>query len=173
MIAGYIGIYWHILNCGIMSSDHMHACTLLTFRLQCIIEALYHHVIALLITLYGRSGHIFCWLESGCVSLQFCSSRNTQYNTNRGCCAWVKPTLSHIRTVKSINFWLLNDLEPRWCRPPPPRPHLQIDWVDFLDMVQNPQICCKERSYSIFILPPCLNAISIVFCTKKKKHWQN
>ena len=61
------------------------------------------------------------------VSLQFCSSANMQYNTNRGCRAWVKPTLSHISTVKSINFWLLNDLEPRWCRHPSPRPHLRID----------------------------------------------
>lgn len=54
-----------------------------------------------------------------------------QYNTNRGCRAWVKPTLSHISTVKSINFWLLNDLEPRRCRRPSPRPRLRIDGVQY------------------------------------------
>lgn len=54
-----------------------------------------------------------------------------QYNTNRGCLAWVKPTLSHISTVKSINFWLLNDLEPRRCRRPSPRPRLRIDGVQY------------------------------------------
>lgn len=45
------------------------------------------------------------------VSHQFRSSRNMQYNSNRGCHARVNPTLSHISTVKSINFYLLNDLE--------------------------------------------------------------
>lgn len=151
-----------------MSSDHMRACSLLTFRLQCIIEAIYHYTTALLIILYGTSGHVFCWLESRCVPPILQLYRNMQYNTNRGCCAWVKPTLSHISTVKSINFWLLNDLEPRWCRHPAPRPHLQIDWVDFLDMVQNPQICCEEWSHSISLLLRVKMPSGSCTCTSEK-----
>lgn len=132
-----------------MSSDHVCACRLLTFGLRCIIEAIYHCLINH--PIWDISTHfLLTWICAA--SLRFRSPTNAQYNTNSGCCAWVKPTLSHISTVKSINFWLLNDLEPRWCRHPSPRPHLRIDWVHFLDMVHNPQICCEEWWYSVFLL---------------------
>ena len=116
----------------------------------------------------GHRG-LFFDVVNHAITQQFCCSRSTQYNTNRGCCAWVKPTLSHISTMKSINFWLLNDLDPRWCRHPSLLPHLLIDWVNFLDVMQNQQICCQERTYSIFTWLPSTNTTRILYLYLKKR----
>lgn len=120
-------LYWNLLTylSAAWYSDHLHAGTLLTFHLQCIIEApeiIYSHYMGHQVAFFDDQNFV--------VSLQFCSSEKVKHYTSRGCCAWVKPMLRHMSTVKSINFWLLNDLEPLCSADVPPQAHISrlIEW---------------------------------------------